>query len=58
VAKKPTGARLRVEYENGAIEHIYVPAADLRRGEHIIARERQDNGEIPNGKISRVIRVR
>jgi len=50
-----------VNYENGRIAYIRVSPKQLELGEHLvpaIAREMQAKGEIPDGEIKGVKRVR
>ena len=50
-----------VNYENGGTAYITISPNRLRDGDHlarVIAEERQAKGEIPEGKIATVKRVR
>ncbi len=50
-----------VNYEDGRTAYILVPRKDVQSGDHLvtsIARERQEQGEIPEGSIRGVKRVR
>ena len=50
-----------VNYENGETAYITISPWKLRYGDHVarvIAEERQATGEIPEGKIATVKRVR
>ncbi len=52
---------LAVTYEDGRTAYITVSPKLLESGDHLvlsIARERQEKGEIPNGEIKGVKRVR
>ena len=51
--------RFRVSFEDGRTAYFNTPRDDLRTGDHvapIIAREHQDKGELPPGKIIAVRR--
>ena len=50
-----------VSYQDGRTAYITISPNTIRSGDHIarmIARERQDTGEIPEGEIVAVKRVR
>jgi hypothetical protein len=59
VAKQPTHVSFVVEYEDGRTSSITIDQYTLRTGDHvarIVAREWQDAGRIPAGKIKSVRR--
>ncbi len=50
-----------VNYADGRTAYITISPKDLEKGEHLVpatARERQEKGEIPDGEIKGVKRVR
>lgn len=61
MAKKDTGmVRFKAVYEDGSSAIFSLPLFDLRSGDHIarvIAREMQDGGRLPPGKIISVERA-
>ncbi len=59
--KRDTNIMFAVNFEDGRTAYITISPKLLQPGEHvarIIARERQETGEIPEGEIASVKRVR
>jgi hypothetical protein len=59
--RKDTNTMFAVNYVDGRTAYIRITPHMLRNGDHVapaIARKRQETGEIPEGDISSVRRVR
>jgi hypothetical protein len=59
--KRDTNIMFAVNYEDGRTAYITIKPKVLEPGDHVartVARERQDKGEIPEGEIASVKRVR
>ena len=59
--KRDPNAMFAVTYQNGNTAYITISPFILRNGDHVVAavaRERQEKGEIPDGEIASVKRVR
>jgi hypothetical protein len=59
--KRDTNIMFAVNYEDGRTAYITISPKVLEAGEHVartVARERQEKGEIPEGEVASVKRVR
>ncbi len=59
--KRDTNIMFAVNYEDGRTAYITISPKVLGPGEHVarsVARERQEKGEIPEGEVASVKRVR
>jgi hypothetical protein len=59
--KRDTNIMFAVNYDDGRTAYITISPKVLGAGDHVartVARERQDKGEIPEGEIASVKRVR
>jgi uncharacterized membrane protein len=59
--KRDTNIMFAVHYEDGRTAYITISPKVLGAGDHVarsVARERQAKGEIPEGKVTSVKRVR
>jgi hypothetical protein len=59
--KRDTNIMFAVNFQDGRTAYITISPKLLEAGDHVarvVARERQDKGEIPEGEIASVKRVR
>jgi hypothetical protein len=59
--KRDTNIMFAVNYHDGRTAYITIKPKQLEQGDHVartVARERQEKGEIPEGEIASVKRVR